>query len=58
MRTKPWGRKTRQITDITSTALEKKKCCYACRLFGMDILKEGAMWHVDLLIGSGCKTNS
>jgi hypothetical protein len=30
----------RPITDVTSTALGKKKCQYACRLFGMNSLKE------------------
>jgi hypothetical protein len=30
---------------------EKKKWRYTCRLFGMNSLKEGAMWHVDPLLG-------
>jgi hypothetical protein len=43
MRTKPLGRKVRLITDVTSTALGRKKWCYACRLFETNSLKEGAM---------------
>jgi hypothetical protein len=35
------GRKVRPITDVTSTALGKEEM--ACRLFGMNSLKEGAM---------------
>jgi hypothetical protein len=30
---------------------EEKKWLYACRLFGTKSLKEGAMWHVDPLLG-------
>jgi hypothetical protein len=30
----------------------EKKWRYACKLFGMNSLKEGAMWHVDLLLGN------
>jgi hypothetical protein len=36
VRTKPWGRKVRPNTDVTSTML----------------LKERAMWHVDLLLSN------
>jgi hypothetical protein len=32
--------------------LEKKKWWYACRLFGTNSLKEGAMWLVHLLPGN------
>jgi hypothetical protein len=28
-----------------------KKWWYACRLFGMNSLKEGEMWHIDPLLG-------
>jgi hypothetical protein len=31
---------------------EKNKWRYAYRLFGTNSLKEGAMWHVDLLLGN------
>jgi hypothetical protein len=43
-------RKVRPITDVTSTALGKEERRYACRLFGMNSLKEGEMWHVDSLL--------
>jgi hypothetical protein len=38
---------------------EKKKWQYACRLFGMNSLKKGKMWHIDPLphgdsVNSGC----
>jgi hypothetical protein len=36
---------------------KKKKLWYACRLYGTNILKEGAMWHVDPLLGNDCETN-
>jgi hypothetical protein len=52
VRNEPWGRKVRPITDITSTALGKKKWQYADRLFGTNSLKEGAMWQVDPLLGN------
>jgi hypothetical protein len=45
VRTEPWGRKVMPITDITSTALRKEE---------MRVLKEGTMWHVDLLLGNDC----
>jgi hypothetical protein len=47
-RNKPRGRKARPITDVTSTALEKKKWRYV-----PNSLKEGAMWHVGALLGNG-----
>jgi hypothetical protein len=50
-RTEPRGRKTRPITHVTSTALGKE-WRYACRLFGTNSLKEGAMWHTDPLLGN------
>jgi hypothetical protein len=31
---------------------EKKKWQYTCRLLGVISLKEGAMWHVDPLLGN------
>jgi hypothetical protein len=31
---------------------EKKKCWYACRLFGRNCFKEGAVWHIDPLLGN------
>jgi hypothetical protein len=58
MRTERWGRKVRPITDATSTALEKKKWRYACRLFGTNSLKEGAMGHIDPLPGNDCETDN
>jgi hypothetical protein len=33
--------------------LEEKKWQYACRLFRTNSLKEGALWHVDPLLGNG-----
>jgi hypothetical protein len=35
---------------VKSTALEKEEMACACRLFGMNSLKEVAVWHVDLLL--------
>jgi hypothetical protein len=32
--------------------LEKKNWWYASRLFGMNSLEEGAMWHVDPVLGN------
>jgi hypothetical protein len=37
------GRKVRTITGVASTALGKKKWRYACRPFGTNSLKEGAV---------------
>jgi hypothetical protein len=31
---------------------EKEKWRYACKLFGTYSLKEGAMWHVEPLLGN------
>jgi hypothetical protein len=41
-----------ETKEETSKAqpLDKKKWLYACRLFGTNSLKEGAMWHVDPLL--------
>jgi hypothetical protein len=58
MRTKPQGRKARLITDITSTAHRKEEIVYACRLFGMNSFKEGAMWHVHPLLGNDRKISN
>jgi hypothetical protein len=38
--------------------MEKKKWRYTCRLFGMNSLKEGAMWDVDPLLSSNHKISS
>jgi hypothetical protein len=38
--------------------LEKKKWWYACKLFGMNSLKERAMWYIYSLLGKGSGTNS
>jgi hypothetical protein len=35
--------------------LERKKWRYTCRLFRTNCLKEGAVWHVDPLLGSNCE---
>jgi hypothetical protein len=43
------------ITNVTSTALEKKLWRYACKLFGTNSLKEGAMWRVDMLLRNDCE---
>jgi hypothetical protein len=45
-------REVRLITDIASTAL-RREWWYACRLFGMNSLKGGAMSHVYPLLGNG-----
>jgi hypothetical protein len=37
---------------------EKKKWRYTCRLFRTNSLKEGAVWHIDPLLGNNCKTNN
>jgi hypothetical protein len=44
----------RQGQSWLSKALpsEEMKWRYACRLFGMNSLKDGAMWHEDLLLGN------
>jgi hypothetical protein len=55
--TEPQGRKARPITDVTSTALGEKKWPCACRLFGMNSLKDGAVRHIHLFLGNDCKTN-
>jgi hypothetical protein len=47
----------RLITEVASTALEKE-WQYACRLFGTNSLKEGAMWHVDPLLGNDSEKNN
>jgi hypothetical protein len=52
MRTEPWGSHTSQTQP-----LEKKKWQYAHRLFRKNSLKEGAMWHIDLLLGNNHETN-
>jgi hypothetical protein len=42
VRTEPRGRKVRPITDVTNTVVGKEEQC-ACRIFGKNNLKEGAM---------------
>jgi hypothetical protein len=42
----------RPIADVTSIAPRNRKMAVLCKLFGTNSLKEGAMWHVDLLIGN------
>jgi hypothetical protein len=37
---------------------KKKKCRYACRLFGINGLKEGTLWHIDPLVGNDRETNN
>jgi hypothetical protein len=46
VRIEPLGRKARPITDVTSTALGKEEMAVP------NSLKEGAMWHVDPLLGN------
>jgi hypothetical protein len=36
---------------------QKKKQRYACRSFGTNSFKEGAMWHVDPLLGNDRETH-
>jgi hypothetical protein len=36
---------------------EEKKWRYSCMLLGTSSFKEGAMWHVDPLLGNGRETN-
>jgi hypothetical protein len=48
------GKKARPIRDVTSKPSEKK-WRYACRLFGTNTLKEGAMWYVDPLLSNNCE---
>jgi hypothetical protein len=43
------GMKVRPITDSQAQPADKMKWQYACRLFGMNSLKAGEMWHIDLL---------
>jgi hypothetical protein len=52
VRTEPWGRKARPITKVVSTLLGKEDMAIACRPFGTNRFKEGAMWHVDQLLGN------
>jgi hypothetical protein len=42
----------RPITDVTRAALGKEERQYACRIFGTNSLKEGAMRHIDPLLGN------
>jgi hypothetical protein len=42
----------RTITDVTSTAIREEEMAVRCRLFGTNILKEGGILHVDLVLGN------
>jgi hypothetical protein len=57
MRTKPRRRKARRITDVTNTDLGKEEMAVAIA-FGANSLKEGAMWHLDPLLGNDPETNN
>jgi hypothetical protein len=57
MRTEPRGRKARLITTLQAQPSEKKRW-YACGPFRMNSLKEGAMWHVDPLLGNDHKISN
>jgi hypothetical protein len=46
------GKRDRSQTLQAQTA-QKRKWWYACRLFGTNSLKEGAMWRIDPLLGRG-----
>jgi hypothetical protein len=50
VRTEPQGRKVRPITDVTSTALRKEEMAVC--------LKEGAVCHVDMLLGNDHETSN
>jgi hypothetical protein len=55
MKTEPWeGRRDWSQTQ----PLKKKKWLYACRPFETNILKEGAMWCIDLLLGKDLEINN
>jgi hypothetical protein len=51
VRTEPWGGRRGRSQTSQAQPSEKKKCRYACRLLGPNSLKEGAMQHVDPLLG-------
>jgi hypothetical protein len=57
MRSEPQARKVRPIRRHKQSS-EKKKWRYACRLFGMNSLTEGAMWQIDPFLGKGHETNN
>jgi hypothetical protein len=46
------GRKARPITDVENTALGKEETAVRLWTIRDDSLKEGAMWHVDTLLGN------
>jgi hypothetical protein len=48
-----------KIKEETSPAKPtEKKWWYACMLFGTNCLNEGAMWHIDPLLGNDHETNN
>jgi hypothetical protein len=51
------GRKVKPITDIASTALGKEGMPISFWVFGMNSIKEGAMWRTDPLLGKDLETN-
>jgi hypothetical protein len=42
-------------SETKAQPLEKKKWQYACRLFGINSLKQGATWYVGVLLGNDCE---
>jgi hypothetical protein len=40
------------ITDVTGTAIREEEMAVRCRLFGTNMLKDGAILHVDPLLGN------
>jgi hypothetical protein len=56
MRTEQRERKVRPIADVTSPALRKWQ--YTCRLFQTNGRKKGALWRIDLFLGSDHETNN
>jgi hypothetical protein len=43
------------ITDVTSIALRNEEMAACLRLFRMNSLKEGEIWHIDLLLGNNSR---
>jgi hypothetical protein len=44
--------------EMSKAQPSEKKWRYACRLFGTNSLKEGAIWHVDSLLGNDREANN
>jgi hypothetical protein len=57
-RTEPRERKERPIKKSQAQPQEKLKWRSACRLFVMNSLREGGMWHVDPLLGNDCEISN